>query len=223
MNNFIITTVNYSTVWSICKESLSNSDFIGIIGYPGAGKTTAFKKFKKEHSNVYYVRATASMPAKEFYQAILIEMGVGGFHDIKSLYHTINLLSYHLNRTNTRKLIIIDEGGKIKPKFLEYIHELRDNTENTTGIVIAGPEYFKDNLDLWNNRKLDGIPELYRRIRYWEILDPPTKEEVIVFCHQNNIKDEKFIQDVYSESSNFGEIINKIDFHVKSSEKTSKK
>jgi len=215
MTDFILTTGNYNTIQSVCNEALSNSKFIGIVGYPGAGKTTSLVAFAEDKPNVYYVRAAASMPAKEFYRNILFEMGVEGKDIGLSLHDMIKDISYRLNYNTSRKLIIVDEAGKFKPKFLEYIHELRDNTERTTGIIFAGPDYFKSNIESWKNRGVTGIPEVYRRINHWETLDPPTKDELRAFCHRFNINDESFIEELFQNTDNFGDAINRIKEQLK--------
>lgn len=215
MTDFILTTGNFNTIQSICEEALSNSKFIGLVGYPGAGKTTALKAFAQGKQKVYYVRATTSMPAKEFYRNILFEMGVEGRDIGISLYEMIKDISFRLNYNNTRKLLIIDEAGKFKPKFLEYIHELRDNTEKTTGIIFAGPQYFRDRILKWKNRGVVGIPELYRRINHWQTLEPPTKSEVRAFCHHYKLDDESFISNLYQRVDNFGELVNRIQEELK--------
>lgn len=219
MSDFIIGTSNYNTIDAICKLALKESEMIGIIGFPGAGKTTGLETFTENNSNVYYVKATKSMNAKQFYNCILNEMGIEGNNLGKSLYDLINNIAYRLNYNKLRKLIIIDEAGKFKPAFLEYLHELRDKTTDTTGIVIAGPQYFRDNLVKWKDRGVVGIPEFYRRVNYWEQLSPPTIEETRAFCHQFKIKDPKVIASIHERCQNFSEIIQAIKIHLKKLEK----
>src|SRR3989338_3636077 len=210
----ILQTGNYNTIVAVCTEALSNSKFIGIVGYPGAGKTTALKSFAAGKQNVFCVRATTSMSARDFYRNILLEMGVEGKDLGLSLHELINDISYRLNYNETRKLIIVDEAGKFKPKFLEYMHELRDNTEYTTGIVFAGPQYFKNNIEKWKNRGVQWVPELYRRINHWEILEPPTKLEVRAFCIRSGIEEEAFIGELYKTAENFAEVRNRIEEYL---------
>jgi len=214
MNDYILTTSNFNTVEALCNEALSKSKFISIVGYPGAGKTTALKAFANNKQNVFYVRATASMPAREFYSKLLQAMGVEGKESGVSLHDLISNISFRLNFNSIRKLIIMDEAGKFKPKFLEYIHELRDNTEATTGIIFAGPQYFKDNIEKWVNKGIVGIPEVYRRINHWEELSPIQKTEVRAIANHFGINDESFITRVFKTSENFAEVRYRIDEHL---------
>jgi DNA transposition AAA+ family ATPase len=187
---------------------------MGIVGYPGAGKTTALRDFSDRTHKSYYVRVTASMTAKDFYSNLLNAMGVEGKYQGTSLHALINDISFRLNYSNLRKLIIIDEAGKLKPKFLEYLHEIRDNTANTTGIIIAGPEYFKTNLKKWKDRGVIGVPELYRRINYWEELDLPTKSEIKAFCKQKKVDDDDLVLTIARTCENYSDVLNAIEDYI---------
>lgn len=214
MNDFILGTSNYNTIQALCDEALTKSKMIGVVGYSGAGKTTALEAYSNGRSNVYYVRVTKSMNAKQFHSSILNEMGVEGKDFGTSLYDLINNIAYRLNYNGLNKLLIIDEAGKFKASFLEYLHELRDKTLDTTGIIIAGPEYFKKNLIKWKGRGVIGIPEFYRRVNYWEELDPPSKTEVRGFCNQCGIEDEDFVSELTKVCENFSDILNGIEIYL---------
>lgn len=206
----ILATANFNTVTAICEEALINSKFIGIVGYPGAGKTTALREYAKKNPNVIYVRATASMPAKEFFASILFKLGVEGRELGLSLFNLIQRITYLINQRDTKSLLIVDEAGKFNAKYLEFMHELRDNTENSLGIIFAGPQYFKEQIEKWKNRGVQGVPELYRRINHWEELELPTRQEVKAFCYNAGVDDENFIAQLHKSSENFAEIQNKI-------------
>jgi hypothetical protein len=206
MNDLIIETNNYKTVFSVCEEAMKNSRMIGIIGYPGAGKTTALESFIASNEQSYYVRVEPSMNAKQFYQAILKTLGIQRVNTNNSLYDLMNIIAYHLNYNQNKKILIIDEAGKFKSKFLEYVHELRDKTEKTTGIILAGPEYFYENLEKWKNKNVIGVPELFRRISHWETLSPPTLYEAKAICNAQGVMDDQVIKEIYKTSENFAEI-----------------
>jgi len=131
----------------------------------------------------------------------------------------INSIAFKLNYSKYKKLLIIDEAGKFKPKFLEYLHELRDKTDHGTGIVMAGPEYFKDNILNWSRKGVVGIPELLRRVNHWEQLDPPTKEEIHALCETYNVNSLSFRNQLWTTVTNFAEAFSKIKNYLKLKEK----
>jgi hypothetical protein len=214
MNEIIIGTSNYNTVNQLCAEAQQNSKLITIIGYPGAGKTTALEAYRDSYPNVFYMRVAPSMTAKQFYAGLLNSLGIEGRDVGAGLHDLINQVSFKLNYDNTKKLIIVDEAGKFKPKFMEYLHELRDNTLKTTGIILAGPEYFQENMKAWRNKGVIGIPEFYRRINHWEHLSTPSIEEISTLCKAHEVDDYEFIKEVIATCSNFSEIINEIEAYL---------
>jgi len=214
MSKEIIQTANFNTLNAVCKEALSKSKFIGVVGFPGAGKSTALKSFVSGKENVIYVRAKKTMQVKDFFRTILFEMGDEGADLKLSLFQMVNRISHKLNYDDTRKLLIVDEAGKFKSSFFEYLHELRDNTENTTGMIIAGPEYFHDKFKFWKSKNVQGVPELYRRINHWQYLDRPTKDEVKAFCVRAGINDKEFINELYRTAEHFAEIVDRIEEYL---------
>lgn len=222
MNKVIMKTANFNTIWNICTEAKNKSKLISIIGYPGAGKTTAFLRFVEDNESVFYVRVTGSMTAKQFYTKVLNALGIEGRNFGMNLYDLITKVSITLNRDLTRKLLIIDEAGKIKRHFLEFIHELRDNTSSHTGIILGGPEYFHENMKTWSNKGIVGIPELYRRINHWEVLDRPTPDEVSALCKVYGVEDPDVIQEVIKKALNYSIVENMVDEHLIGQEKVKK-
>ncbi len=184
---------------------------------------TAFKNFKHENENVFYVTATASMTPKQFYIGIINELGLEGNYESHKLYDLINTICFYLKTTDEKNLLIIDEAGKFKPRFLEYLHELRDGTEENTGIVIAGPKYFEDHIIKWKDKGIVGVPEFYRRVNYWEYLLLPKKEEIVSLCKAYEVKDRQFIFNLSKERTNFADIASKINFHLKDVYRNEKK
>lgn len=207
MNELLISTTNFSTIQGICADAHKYSKMVAIIGYPGSGKTTALEHYLDNNKNVYYLCVTASMNARDFYTKLLNAMGIEGKSIGNNLHALIKQVCYKLNYSQERQLLIIDEAGKFKPKFLEYLHEVRDATEHTTGIILAGPEYFQDNIQKWKNQGIIGVPELFRRIQHWEHLIPPSKNEISVLCKAHGIEDTESIKEIQRYANeNFSQV-----------------
>ena len=208
MDEIIVSTNNFNTVQTICKDALKYSKMVSIIGNPGLGKTTALEYYLNNNKNVIYIWATASMSARDLFTQLLNTMGIEGKNLGNNLHALINHVAYKLNYEQERKLLIIDEAGKFKPRFLEYLHELRDKTEHTTGIVLAGPEYFHENMQKWKNKGVIGVPEVFRRIQHWEYLLRPTKPEIATLCKAHGIESLELIRKIQKEASeNFSQVV----------------
>lgn len=196
MEKKIISIANYNTITELCKDALVNHKMICITGAAGLGKTTAIGNFiKKNPHNVYLVTVSPSMTAKIFYSSILNSYGDSDYRTTEQLYFIIQKAINQFNNNNENKLLIIDEAGKLKTKMYEYLHEFRDKTKDTTGIILAGVDYFQKNLETWKNSGKVGIPEFCSRIYSWQGLSEPTKIEIISIIKAYGINDEEFIKD----------------------------
>lgn len=203
-------TRNFTIVSNTCKDARNQSKMIAIIGYPGAGKTTALLHFYKKNENTFYVKVLPSMSPRVFYSTILQNMGIPDQQNGVTLHSLIQKIAFNLNNSNGKNLLIIDEAGKFTKRMLEYIHELRDLTEESTGIILAGPDYFKSNLHKWNNKNLDGMPEIFRRIQNWQHLKKPNKSEVIAICEAYGLTEKTTSDRLFGLCKNFGELHNQI-------------
>jgi hypothetical protein len=142
---------------------------------------------------VVYVKAQKSMNAKLFYSSIYNKMVGESYNPKLSTHFIIRKTANKFNESNTNKLLIIDEAGKFTQLMLEYLHEFRDETQGTTGIVLVGPEYFAHNMETWNNKMVDGMPEVYSRISHWVELKAPTFNEKVALANAYGIFDKVFI------------------------------
>lgn len=188
----IIRNYNFDTIHNVCKDAQEGCKMLAIIGYTGAGKTTALKAYANVNNEAFYTVCKKHMSPKHFFQSVLETMGIDY---VGNLYELIKRIAQHLN-DNPQSLLIIDEAGKMSQRMLEYLHDIRDSTDENSGIVLAGVDYFKKNLDKWVMRDREGMPEILGRIYHWTILERPTKEEKQAICKANNIIDEDFLKSV---------------------------
>lgn len=204
--NDIFETDNFITIQNICTKARDKKRMYAIIGYEGAGKTIALQYFKRNHKNVYYVKLGKSVGIKPFYLSILNQLGLCNTPSDAPIGFILNKIAENLNANRAANLIIIDEAGKLKPGQLEHIHDLRDRTEHTTGIIVAGPGYFQDNVERWSEKNIVGIPEFHSRVYDFERLERPTKREVVALCKAYDIKEKKTINRIYKVQNNFRKI-----------------
>ncbi len=207
----IFTTVNFNIIYEICSIAQKKRKMYAIIGYTGAGKTVGLKYYKNKFKNVIYITVRKSMTSKEFYISLLRSIGYEGDAINLSLYVIINLIIEKINLAKENCLLIIDEAGKFKPSQLEYVHELRDQTQDKMGIILSGPEYFYDNLLKWKASKVVGIPEVFRRIQMFENLPSISFTEAKNICLKKGVNDIKIIRKIFKRTDNYSELMNNIE------------
>ena len=215
--DIILATHNFSTIMEVCSDTLINKDMNAIIGEPGYGKTTAFEAFcLKYEGNVFYVRAQRSLNAKELFSLIYNTIGSENYNPTYTISYLIRKTASKFTEDSSNKLLIIDEAGKFSMGMLEFLHEFRDLTQQTTGIILGGPEYFKSRVKDWKNSNKPGIPEVYSRINSWIDLDPPTLKEKIAFANEYGIYDKAFIKYLDKNCYDFRKLVGEIKKYLKS-------
>ena len=211
MKEKIIETNNLITTRQVCLDAIKNLKLIALVGEPGYGKTTSLLNFVSKHPdfNVYYIKVRKSMTTRYFYSEILNIVSSESGINKGTVFTMINRIAFILNNTGKKNILIIDEAGRLTKNQWHFIQEVRDETEKSTGMIIAGPEYFKSKLTEWRDKNVEGIPEVYRRINGWMHLKPPPKREIEAIVEAYNIKDIQFVE-IALKVSNFGELKNLI-------------
>ena len=200
-----IGTSNYESIHAICKQNQSQALMSAVIGYPGAGKTTALMDYYRTTKNAYYVECINSMNRHDFLNAILANMGVtfvGSVHDI------VKLIIKTLNKQD-KPLLIIDEAGKVGTSVMLDLHDIRNATMGNASFVLAGCDYFKTDIEKWVARDKKGYPEFHSRVVNWHKLERPTKAEINAICRENGIAKPETIKE-FQKLVNYRQLFNAI-------------
>ncbi|NQU32767.1 MAG: ATP-binding protein [Bacteroidetes bacterium] len=181
----LVKTANFNTVWDLCLSTQKRHNMSALVGYTGAGKTTALQEYFKNTRKVYLLTGKKSMRPKRFFAKLLRQMGVMYTGTIGDM---IERIAEEFNR-RPNSLLIIDEAGKLDQTMFMYLHDLRDETHTSTGILLAGVEYFKSNLEKAVQKQSQGMPEFFDRIVSWQNLKRPTWAEIDAICKVNGLND----------------------------------
>lgn len=191
----------------VLKRCQDKSLHAGIADLEGSGKSTAIAEYYHTNENVFYVKVGESYRSKTLLQE-LVYMVSGSFPpDSFNVFILIKRLSWLLTQDLNRKIIIVDDAGKIKPVGLGHFHELIDNTQSCVSFVFVGLQYFKINLENWKAKNVQGIGEFYRRIESWyDQLPTLTKEEKYRYCKMRGINSVKAINDLSNASNSISQL-----------------
>lgn len=215
----LLATANFQRVLAVCEDARNHKKMVGLVGEPGYGKTSALRYFTRSRKNVFYMAVRPSMTPKNFWESLFESVNdeerrwLGMNTKPRALYFIMQAAADLLN-SYENALLIIDEAGKFTAKMFEYLHELRDATQANAGIVLAGPAYWKRNLHRWVKNERVGMPEVWRRINYWEELLPPERSEVKAFCEHFGITDPEVVRRLALECRNFGTLSNSINEYL---------
>jgi DNA transposition AAA+ family ATPase len=201
----IIETTNFSSIQDNCEKARKRNCMIGIVGYAGAGKTTALQNYYENNSNTYMVTCARTMRTKQFLSEILKSLGL---NYLASDYEMVRMIVDEMNKKES-PLLIIDEASKLSPNALMYIQDIWDGIEANGGIIIAGVEYLLLNLKKGADKNKIGMPEFYGRVTLWQHLAAPSKKEIEAICQNNGLTDKEQIKDL-SRLGNFRMVRNGI-------------
>lgn len=204
-NWVLIETTNFSSIQENCDKARKRNCMIGIVGYAGAGKTTALQNYYENNTNTFMVTCARTMRTKQFLSEILKSLGL---NYLASDYEMVRMIIDEMNKKES-PLLIIDEASKLSPNALMYLQDIWDGIEANGGIVIAGVEYLLLNIKKGADKNKIGMPEFYGRVTQWQHLAAPSKKEIEVICKHNGIEDQEQIKTL-SRLSNFRMVRNGI-------------
>ncbi|PKP46975.1 MAG: hypothetical protein CVT95_06275 [Bacteroidetes bacterium HGW-Bacteroidetes-12] len=209
----LVETSNFQTIFKTCEHAKEQHRMVGVIGATGTGKTTALNEYYICNENTFYIVCQKSTTSRVFFKQLLREMGVlfAG-----TLYEMIERVADELNKRE-QPLLLIDEAGKLSQTVLEHIHDLRNKTEHTTGILMVGVEYFKTNLETAAKKNKEGMPEFYDRIASWVELSTPRKDEIRSICEVNGITNPELVARMQKSQTfrTLSNYIGNVKFHEK--------
>ena len=189
----IIETYNFLQVQKLCNEARTHNKMISIIGYSGAGKTTALQHYFQKNANTFLVTCGRSMRTKQLLSEILKSLGV---NYLASDYEMVKMIIEELNKKEN-PILIIDEASKLSPTALMYLQDIWDGIEHNAGVIIAGVEYLLTNIKKGAEKNKIGMPEFYGRVSKWTYLQLPEKNEIEAICINNGLTNKELIKPMY--------------------------
>lgn len=165
-------------VIAVLAEALRRSRMVALLGREGMGKSSAISKFLNENKNVFYVRLGVTYSISNLFDEMIFQV-TGVYPAIhETLFTKMKTLSHALTKDNAKKLIIIDDAGRLSPRGLGVFIELRDNCIQCCGFVFVGLDYFQKNLLQAKKNGVPGVAEFYRRVENWYSIPGIKKNEV---------------------------------------------
>ncbi len=188
---FIFSAQSY--IIEILMQANKRSRMVGILGREGMGKSSAIAQYIQDGQQIYYLRIGTTYTISNLLNELLYQLS-GVYPTVaETLFDKMKKLSFLLTKDNSKKLIIIDDAGRMSARGLSTWFELRDNTISTTGFVFIGLDYFQKNLLKAKKNGVPGIAEFYRRVENWYWVPGLKKNEIIDYGAKCNLNDNQLI------------------------------
>jgi len=152
-------------------DAKENGELRVLIGDTGCGKTYAVELFKRKYpSDVYVVKVSQLDNIGDILNKIVALLQPGKeirMTNSRKLQYLIGKLR-EMKMAGRQILLVFDECEYMKQASLCAVKELFDNLvePHYCGLVLAGHHQLMTNIERLRKRSKDGIPQLYRRIKF---------------------------------------------------------
>ena len=176
-----------------------------VIGETGCGKTYVSNIFAKNNLvDLFLVTVGSSDNIGDLLDKIIDALKIGSEKSkgkkIRAIVNRLRDLKFNA----LKPMIIFDEAEYMKQPALCAMKELYDNLNGICSIVLMGTDQLTRNLDKLRKKNKEGIPQLYRRIkfgiRYLPTIDRTFKQFL------NGLNDSNLVRFLCENCDNYGEL-----------------
>ncbi|TWP31262.1 hypothetical protein ETU08_01920 [Apibacter muscae] len=176
-----------------------------IIGSTGSGKSFTADIFVKQNPvDTFKITVGSSDTIGDLIdkviEALKIPTAKTKSKKIREIVKKLKQLKYE----GFTPVILFDEAEYMKQPALCAMKELYDNLFGICSIILIGTDQLTKNLDKLRKKNKDGIPQLYRRIKFGIRVLPSIDKTFKQFL--NGIEDKGLIQFLKQNCDNYGEL-----------------
>lgn len=198
-------TEQFTQVVSYLKESKEYGSTYVIIGETGSGKTVGIRQFEKKNPHDTFIITIGSTDTlgdiiDKIVDALKITTGKSKAKKLKDIAEKL----LNLKSMGLMPQLIFDESEYMKQPALCSIKELYDNLHFYCSIVLIGTDQLTQNIEKLRKRNKQGIPQLYRRIKYGIRVLPPIDKKYTLFI--SDLEDKQLQKFLMFNCDNYGEL-----------------
>ena len=176
-----------------------------IVGETGCGKTYVASLFAKNNPlDLYLITVGNSDNIGDLIDKILDKTKVPVAKTKSKKIAEIVKHFRQLKFDGHRPMIIFDEAEYMKQPALCAMKELYDNLNGICSIVLIGTDQLTRNLDRLRKKNRDGIPQLYRRIKFGIRMLPSIDRSFKQFL--GSLEDAGLVRFLREQCDNYGEL-----------------
>lgn len=176
-----------------------------IIGETGCGKTYVANLFAKRNPlDIYLVTVGQGDNINGLIDKIIDTMKIPASKTRGKKIGDIVRYLRKLKLEGLKPMIIFDEAEYMKQPALCAMKELYDNLNGICSIIMFGTDQLTRNLDKLRKKNKDGIPQLYRRIKFGIRVLPSIDRTFKHFL--NDVSDKNLKRFICDNCDNYGEL-----------------
>lgn len=176
-----------------------------VIGETGCGKTFVCNLFSKNNPvDLFMVTVGSSDNISDLLEKLIDALKISSEKSKGKKIRAIVAKLRDLKFNGNKPMIIFDEAEYMKQPALCAMKELYDNLNGVCSIILVGTDQLTRNLDKLRKKNKEGIPQLYRRIkfgvRYLPAIDRTFKQFL------NGLNDVNLVKFLRDNCDNYGEL-----------------
>lgn len=188
------------------NESKENNQTCLIIGETGSGKTHILEAYKKKHpKEVFSIKVSQTDRIKDLIDKTLAVLKIE--HRYTSTASKMKAICDKLKSISEEgndPVLAFDEAEYMKQPALCAMKEFYDNLNGIAAIVMIGTPQLTKELERLRKKDKQGIPQLYRRIKYNIVQLPAIDNTYTEFLE--DIEDKELKRWLQRNCTNYGEL-----------------
>ena len=163
----VVATDQMKRLIATLEDSKSFSSTAVIIGETGCGKTFISNLFANSNpSDVFMITVGSSDNISDLLDKLIDALKIHSAKTKGKKIREIVMKLRDLKHNGYQPMIILDESEYMKQPALCAMKELYDNLNGICSIVLVGTDQLTRNIDRLRKKNKDGIPQLWRRIKF---------------------------------------------------------
>lgn len=163
-----VPTAQFYSAMATLDDARNYSETNLIIGGTGSGKTYTAQLFAHQHPvDVFMITVGSTDNIGDLIDKIteVLHIAHPARTKSKKLRQIISAMR-EMRQSGGRPMLILDESEFMKMPALCSMKELYDNLNGVAAIVLIGTDQLLRNIEKMRKKNKDGIPQLYRRIKF---------------------------------------------------------
>ncbi len=201
----VVPTVQMQRIIATLEDAKEYGYTNVIIGETGCGKSFVCNLFaRKNPMDLFLITVGSSDNISDLLDKLIEQLKITTAKTKSKKIQEIVTYLRELKFNGYKPMVIFDEAEYMKQPALCAMKELYDNLNGVCSIILVGTNQLTRNLDRLRKKNKDGIPQLYRRIKFGIRQLPAIDRTFKQFL--NSLNDTNLIKFLRDNCDNYGEL-----------------